>query len=305
MADEKVLLHVDNFSSEKIDLIKRTICRDATDSELELFIFTAKSLGLNPFARQIFAVKRWNSKDSRMEMSTQVSIDGFRLVAERTGKYAGQLGPFYSKGQVVKNDITGLHELVWYDGWPFDEAPKLAKIAVVRKDFNEPLWAQAKLSSYGQTDKSGNLTQMWRKMPEIMLAKCAESLALRKAFPNELSGVYTSDEMGQASEPEEGLTQVPSPSQPHQAKPQQQIAPRPSREVSQAAEEIKRVEPIKDYFDSTDEEHLNRLEGLLVKLDVPKDLYKNVSEILHGKTMTAGTVSAILKSLGENQRAEN
>src|SRR3990167_5876769 len=116
------------MSRDQIELIKATICKGATDDELKLFVMTAERTGLDPFARQVFAVKRYDSKLGREVMAIQVSIDGFRLVSERSGKYAGQLGPFWT------NDGKEWLE-VWLDKTP----PKAAKGGILRSDFKEPL----------------------------------------------------------------------------------------------------------------------------------------------------------------------
>ena len=159
-------------------LVARTVAKGCSSDELSLFGAICKRTGLDPFARQIYAIKRGGV------MTTQVSIDGARLVAQRSGEYAGQVGPFWCGADGV-----------WVDVWLAKTPPLAAKVGVHRRGFEQTLFAVAIWSEYAQTQ--GN---MWAKFPSVMLAKCAEMIALRRAFPAELSGLYSTEEMSQADE---------------------------------------------------------------------------------------------------------
>lgn len=172
-----------SFSPDEINTIKNTVAKEATDTELKLFLMQCKRTGLDPFSRQIYFLKMGG------KASIQSSIDGFRLIAERSGKYQGQTVPMY-----LDKDKK------WHEVWTEPGYPVAAKVGVHKEGFKEPLYATAKWDSYAPI-YNGQVGTMWKKMPEVMLAKVAEALALRKAFPNDLSGIYSSEEMNQAHTP--------------------------------------------------------------------------------------------------------
>lgn len=186
-----------SLSDDKVELLKHTICKGATNHEFELFIHACKRTGLDPFMKQIYAVKRWDSQAQRETMAIQTAIDGFRLIAERTGMYA-----------------PGKESTFEYD----ENGNIVSATSYIKKMTRDGTWhevaAKAKWKEYVQTTKDGKVSKFWAKMPEVMLSKCAEALALRKAFPAELSGLYTTEEMAQAetapeSKLEEALTESP------------------------------------------------------------------------------------------------
>lgn len=176
------------FSDDQVSVIKNQIAVGATDLELKSFIWQCQRTGLDPFARQIYFIK------SGGKVQIQTSIDGFRLIAERSDKYEGQTPALWCGPDGE-----------WKDVWLSKDFPFAAKVGVMKKGFKEPLYAVARWDEYFSQPGF-----MHKKMPSLMLAKVAESLALRKAFPNEMSGLYTQEEMAQAEPPKAVYADQPS-----------------------------------------------------------------------------------------------
>lgn len=198
-----VLSHA--LTEGQMDVLRRTIAHDLTNDEFDLFAAVCNRTRLDPFAKQIYAIKRTvkrrvkndrgNWVDTYEDVLTiQTGIDGYRLIAERSRLYGGQDQPEWCGADGV-----------WTDVWLSDEPPSAARVAVYRKDVPRPFVGVAKFDSYAdrwpakEGQKLGDLRNLWKTMPEGQIAKCAEALALRKAFPNDLSGVYVAEEMDQAN----------------------------------------------------------------------------------------------------------
>ena len=157
------------FNDSQVRLLKSTILDpETTNDELTLF----------PFARQIYGIRR------KGKLTFQTSIDGYRLIADRTRKYAGSDDALFDEG-------LNLYQHLQADR----KQPTVATVTVwkIVEGTRCPFTASASWAQYSQ-GHNGKLAETWAKMPHLMLSKCAESLALRKAFPAELSGIYTSEE---------------------------------------------------------------------------------------------------------------
>lgn len=163
------------WTQEEADLIRQHLCPGATDGELRLFAHVAKSRGLSPFSKQIIMQVRQTKQGRRTVFIT--TIDALRAKAARTGEYAGNDDPIFDN----------------------EENPSKATAKVYRRvqGIREEFTASARWSQY--CPEPGQ-DQVWRRMPHVMLGKCAEALALRKAFPEELSDLYVREEMDQAND---------------------------------------------------------------------------------------------------------
>lgn len=163
------------FNSEQRKMIREMYAPGANESEFGALIAIAEARGLNPLLKQVYFVKRWDSNKRAETWAVQGSIDGLRAIAQRTGLYDGQDEPEFE--------------------YEAGGAIRLARVKVYRKDWARPAVGVARWSEYAQTKKDGGLTSFWLTKGHVMLAKCAEALGLRKAFPEDMGGIYVPEEL--------------------------------------------------------------------------------------------------------------
>jgi len=164
------------ITTDQRSLIKNTIAKGATNEELELFFYDCKRRGVHPLDKLIHFTKR-QQKGGGSVYTPIVGIDFMRSQAAASGEYAGSDDPVF-------------------EGEGPDDETFAARVTVWRLVQGQrcPFTATARWSEYHPKENDF----LWQKMPHTMLAKCGESLALRKGFPQQLSGLYSREEMEQA-----------------------------------------------------------------------------------------------------------
>jgi phage recombination protein Bet len=173
------------FTPDEIKLIHRTQMAGASPDDVALFVATCERTGLDPFARQIMPSSRNTNKNGAWVTvwNYLVTIDGLRKIAVDSGDYEGQEGPFWCG-----------KDGAWKEIWTADTPCFAAKVLVHRRGFRVGLAGIARYDAYVQKKKDGTPNQVWSTLSDHMTAKCAEALALRRAYPNEMAGLYTEDE---------------------------------------------------------------------------------------------------------------
>jgi phage recombination protein Bet len=190
------------MTPESLSLLRRTVTAHLSDDENALYLRACEHTGLDPFGRFLYIQK------SRNQFRIESTIDGFRLRAERTGKYTGQIGPHWCGPDGN-----------WKSIWTSKEPPVAARVGILRSDFQKPIWGKALYSEFVQLE-NGKPGEFWARMAANQLAKCAEALGFRKAFPERFSGLYTSDEMAQANSGSSAALYVIPPTTPPQPRQQ-------------------------------------------------------------------------------------
>lgn len=208
--EKSLVVGIDYKDQKTLSLLKQTVAKDATDAEFQMFLQFAKSTGLNPFKKELWFLKA----NGQVQMMT--GINGFYSIANSHPMFDGiETELFFNPDKTILKAVSK----TW------------------RKDRKYPSTAEAYWVEYAKP--YGN----WKTMGRVMISKCAESMSLRKAFPQEMNGLYTQEEMPAEYAPN------------HNVQPVQQVRPVQAESVTVAeaqdiAAEAPQEIPNTDYPDS-------------------------------------------------------
>jgi phage recombination protein Bet len=200
------------LSNDQIDLLKQTSLLQFRPEEQATFIEICQRTWLDPFTGQIHATKRGKKEYvSGEEVWIQtlvpvVSYEGLIYVADRTGQYDG------NEIAWAADEVGEDGEPIWRKAWlPLRGYPALARAIVYHKQHKYPEVAVAEWGAYAAYKRDGQTLQdFWRRMPDLMLSKCALALALRRAFPNQLGALYIPEELGAETESKQPTAAAPA-----------------------------------------------------------------------------------------------
>ena len=196
------------WPTETKKLIAATVGKGLNQEALLLLQHVSLSKGLDPLANEIYCIPKGN------KATIIVSINGML--------------------KLCSSQLDGV-DSVWFDNegqqaqvWLSNDPPAACQVSVFRKGCTRPFVASCRYSDYKAN------TPLWTKMASRMIEKTTTAAALRLAFSDLLSGLYSQEEMDQA-----GFT-PPAPA-PVQADPAT-VAPNgalvPDVEASAAAEQL-------------------------------------------------------------------
>lgn len=184
------------WSKDSYTKIRKMFAPQLTNEEFSMFVGLGKSLGANPFLREIWAVKYGNS-----EAQIFLGRDFYRRKAQEQPQYKGhQVDAIYSNDtfKMVSGKPEHSYSLQ-------DRGELIGAYALVYRDDNEPFFNTVRFDEYS-TGKA-----LWDKKPETMIKKVAEAQALRGAFQGVFAGTYDqSEEWEDAKEIEEHPSQYQS-----------------------------------------------------------------------------------------------
>lgn len=212
------------FEGKQLDLIRRTVAKDCDAAEFDMFMHICKSVSLDPLRRQIYAFVFGKNDSDKRRMTVVTAIDGYRAIAARTENYRpddkaprieyseslkcpskNPLGIVRAEVTVYKfahgswHPVTG--EAYWDEYAPIIETGDGGSEWVATGQLYPEGHAKAGKPKYRKqpigdvTEALDPLKSNWRKMARVMISKCAEAQAIRRAWPDDFAGLEVEEEV--------------------------------------------------------------------------------------------------------------